>query len=96
MILLDEPFYVYFSVRLYFVLSKSCGTITCISMCLSVSFTRLPNILEYLREPLQAGLGDRSSYVRKTTVMGIVKLFHVAPEFIEGMYLYIVRVRVRE
>lgn len=46
--------------------------------------SRLPNILEYLREPLQAGLGDRSAYVRKTAVMGIVKLFHVAPEFIEG------------
>lgn len=45
---------------------------------------RLPNILEYLREPLQAGLGDRSPYVRKTCVMGIVKLFHVAPEFVEG------------
>ena len=46
--------------------------------------SRLPNILEYLREPLQAGLGDRSPYVRKTCVMGIVKLFHVAPEFVEG------------
>jgi AP-4 complex subunit beta-1 len=53
--------------------------------------SRLPNILEYLREPLQAGLGDRSPYVRKTCVMGIVKLFHVAPEFVEGMctYMYV-------
>lgn len=42
--------------------------------------------MEYLREPLQAGLGDRSVYVRKTAVMGIVKLFHVAPQFIEGVY----------
>ena len=46
---------------------------------------RLPNILEYLRDPLQAGLGDRSSYVRKTAVMGVVKLYHVAPEFVEGL-----------
>ena len=48
---------------------------------------RLPNILEYLREPLQAGLGDRSAYVRKTAVMGIVKLFYVVPEFVTGMLL---------
>ena len=50
--------------------------------------SRLPNILEYLREPLQAGLGDRSPYVRKTCVMGIVKLFHVAPEFVEGTCIH--------
>ena len=59
-----------------------------ISPLLSPILCRLPNILEYLREPLQAGLGDRSPYVRKTSVMGIVKLFHVAPEFVEGMHLY--------
>ena len=46
---------------------------------------RLPNLMEYLREPIQSGLGDRSAYVRKTAVMGIVKLFYVAPEFIAGM-----------
>lgn len=45
---------------------------------------RLPSLLEYLREPLQAGLGDRSAYVRKTAVMGIVKVFYVAPQFISG------------
>ena len=45
---------------------------------------RLPSILEYLKEPLQAGLGDRSPYVRKTAVMGIVKVFYIAPEFISG------------
>ena len=46
---------------------------------------RLPSILEYLKEPLLAGLGDRSAYVRKTAVMGIVKVFYIAPEFITGM-----------
>lgn len=45
---------------------------------------RVPNILEYIREPLHSGLGDRSAYVRKTAVMGILKLFYVAPEFIKG------------
>ena len=38
--------------------------------------------MEYLREPLQSGLGDRSAYVRKTAVMGTVKIFNVAPEFV--------------
>ena len=46
---------------------------------------RLPNILEYLKEPLQSGLGDRSAYVRKTAVIGIVKIFYIAPDFIAGM-----------
>lgn len=48
---------------------------------------RLQNILEYLRDPLQAGLGDRSPYVRKTAVMGIVKLFYVVPQFVLGILL---------
>ena len=48
------------------------------------SFFRLPSILEYLRKPLQAGLGDRSAYVRKTAVMGIIKVFYIAPHFITG------------
>ena len=50
-----------------------------------VSFSpRIPSIMEYLREPLQAGLGDRSAYVRKTAVMGTVKIFNVAPDFVSG------------
>ena len=44
--------------------------------------SRIPNILEYLHEPLQSGLGDRSAYVRKTAVMGTVKIFNVAPDFV--------------
>ena len=45
---------------------------------------RIPNIVEYLRDPLQAGLVDRSAYVRKTAVMGVVKVFYVAPQVISG------------
>ena len=56
----------------------------CVRVCVCVCCYRLPNILEYLREPLQSGLGDRSAYVRKTAIMGIVKVFYVAPEFITG------------
>ena len=48
---------------------------------------RIPNILEYLREPLQAGLADRSAYVRKIAVLGIVKIFYIAPDFISGTEL---------
>lgn len=33
---------------------------------------------------MQAGLGDRSAYVRKTAVMGIIKVFYVAPHFVTG------------
>jgi len=53
----------------------------------SMCSLRIPNILEYLREPLQSGLGDRSAYVRKTAVMGTVKIFNVAPEFVSQLNL---------
>jgi AP-4 complex subunit beta-1 len=53
----------------------------------SMCSLRLPSILEYLREPLQAGLADRSAYVRKTAVMGIVKIFYIAPTFITELNL---------
>ena len=45
---------------------------------------RVPDILEYIKDPLSAGLRDRSAYVRKTAVMGIVKVFYFAPEFVKG------------
>ena len=48
---------------------------------------RIPNIVEYLRDPLQAGLVDRSGYVRKTAVLGVVKLFYVAPEVVTGEHV---------
>ena len=54
---------------------------------LPLSPPRLPNLLEYLRDPLQSGLGDRSAYVRKTAVMGTVKIFYFAPEFVRELNL---------
>ena len=46
---------------------------------------RVPDLLEYLREPLMAGLHDRSPYVRRTAVMGCLKVFYIAPEFVSGL-----------
>ena len=42
--------------------------------------------MDYIREPLKAGLQDRSPYVRRTAVMGCVKLFYFAPEFIKSKW----------
>lgn len=51
---------------------------------LFVLFYRLPDLVEYIVEPLVAGLGDNSSYVRRSAVMGCVKLYHLDPDFVEG------------
>lgn len=44
---------------------------------------RLPNIVEYITQPLKNGLSDVNAYVRKTAVLGCVKLFHVAPRIVK-------------
>ena len=46
---------------------------------------RLPDLVEYIVEPLLAGLQDLSSYVRRSAVMGCVKLYHLIPDFVEGL-----------
>eukprot|EP00164_Ancoracysta_twista_P001705 GFYU01002235.1.p1 GENE.GFYU01002235.1~~GFYU01002235.1.p1 ORF type:complete len:611 (-),score=160.67 GFYU01002235.1:77-1909(-) len=43
-----------------------------------LSSLRLPNIVEYLQAPITSGLKDPSPYVRKTAVMGVLKLFHLS------------------
>lgn len=41
---------------------------------------RLPDMMRYVsEEALQSGLKDKSAYVRKTAVLGIVKVFHADP-----------------
>ena len=45
---------------------------------------RTPNIVEYIVQAVQSGLQDKSAYVRKTAVMGVVKLHYMAPEVISG------------
>ena len=59
---------------------------TCFNLKNFINFIyfRIPNIVEYIQQPLQAGLQDKSAYVRKTAVMGVVKLFYVAPEVVSG------------
>lgn len=44
---------------------------------------RLESILEYIHDPLQHSLTDSSAYVRKTGVMGILKVFHMNKELIQ-------------
>lgn len=41
-------------------------------------------MLKYKQESLQAGLKDISPYVRKTAVMGVLKLFHTDPSVVES------------
>lgn len=44
---------------------------------------RLESILEYVQVPLSKSLTDLSAYVRKTAVMGILKLNYLSPTLIE-------------
>eukprot|EP00736_Rhodelphis_marinus_P014412 Rmarinus@m.11305 len=44
---------------------------------------RVKNIVEYLVEPLKRGLMDASPYVRKTAVLGVLKLFYLCPEALD-------------
>jgi len=41
-------------------------------------------VVKYLPEILQRGLKDSSAYVRKSAVMGVVKLFHVDPDAVDS------------
>ena len=43
----------------------------------------LPQMVEYISEPLRRSLSDGHAYVRKTGVMGILKLYHLDPEGFE-------------
>lgn len=40
----------------------------------------LPQMVEYISEPLRRALTDGHAYVRKTGVMGILKLYHLDPD----------------
>ena len=47
-------------------------------------FCRLPEVTKYKQEALQAGLKDISPYVRKTAVMGVLRLFNTEPDVVES------------
>ena len=43
--------------------------------------------MKYKKEPLQIGLKDSSAYVRKTAVMGVLKLHHTQPDIVDSKTL---------
>lgn len=49
----------------------------------SLCSLRLPAMVEYISDPLKASLVDANSYVRKTGVMAILKMWHLWPQAIE-------------
>jgi len=46
----------------------------------SLCSLRLTSIIEYVMVPLKSSLSDTSAYVRKTGIMGILKVYHLSPE----------------
>jgi len=48
----------------------------------SLCSLRLPQMVEYISEPLHRALADSHAYVRKTAVMGILKIYHLDPEIV--------------
>lgn len=49
----------------------------------SLCSLRLPQMVEYIAEPLRRALNDTHAYVRKTAVMGILKMYHLDEEVLE-------------
>mmetsp|Transcript_2083 Transcript_2083/g.6328 ORF Transcript_2083/g.6328 Transcript_2083/m.6328 type:complete len:832 (+) Transcript_2083:69-2564(+) len=50
----------------------------------SLCSLRLPSVLEYISAPLRASLTDPHSYVRKTGVIGILKVFHLDRDLVRS------------
>ncbi|GBF87867.1 beta-adaptin A [Raphidocelis subcapitata] len=40
----------------------------------------IPNLLEYVVSPVTVGLSDKHPYVRRTAVMGVLKIWHMSPD----------------
>ncbi|KAF6256499.1 adaptin N terminal region-domain-containing protein [Scenedesmus sp. NREL 46B-D3] len=53
----------------------------------SLCSLRIPNLLEYVVTPVTAGLDDRHPYVRRTAVMGVLKIWHMNPDIVEAQGL---------
>jgi AP-4 complex subunit beta-1 len=49
----------------------------------SLTGLRLSSILEYVMSPLKAALTDSSGYVRQAGVIGLLKVYHLAPHLIK-------------
>ncbi|GMI41643.1 hypothetical protein TeGR_g8390, partial [Tetraparma gracilis] len=52
----------------------------------SLCSLNLPEMVEYIREPLRRSLVDQHAYVRKTGVIGILKLVHLEPAADVGVF----------
>jgi len=49
----------------------------------SLCSLRLPQMVEYVSEPVRRSLNDSHAYVRKTAVMGILKIYHLNSNVLE-------------
>eukprot|EP01025_Chloroclados_australasicus_P042796 TRINITY_DN4553_c0_g2_i1.p2 TRINITY_DN4553_c0_g2~~TRINITY_DN4553_c0_g2_i1.p2 ORF type:complete len:230 (-),score=14.94 TRINITY_DN4553_c0_g2_i1:53-742(-) len=50
---------------------------------------RVLNLLEYVITPVQQGLEDKAPYVRRTAVLGVLKIFHLDPQIVQGSDLIV-------
>lgn len=53
----------------------------------TMSSLRVPNLNEYLVEPLKIALKDEDPYVRKTAVLSVPKMYEISPEDPETLNL---------
>ena len=71
-------------------LTKDCGdsdpTVRGLALR-SLCSLRVPNLIEYLLQPLKTGLSDRDAYVRRTAVLGVLKVFRLDPNIVEELEL---------
>ena len=53
----------------------------------SLCSLRLPSMSEYMCDPIRKSLSDPNAYVRKTAVMGVLKLFNLQPDMVKDSNL---------
>lgn len=53
----------------------------------SLCSLRLSSVVEYMKAPLERGLQDKSAYVRRTAIMGVLKLYHLDKELVKNSNL---------
>ena len=53
----------------------------------SLCSLRIPNYAEYVLAPVQHGLEDRHPYVRRTAVLGVLKLHHISADAVAATHL---------
>lgn len=51
----------------------------------SLCSLRVPNLLEYVLTPINQGLEDKHPYVRRTAVMGVLKVYHINRDVCGGI-----------